>query len=83
MGMRTLKKVIIKKDGDVCVEAAEQVMLAIQNYRKEMHGREQYYLKHFSTFMNNWEDYLEDEFEPSVDPFEELAEVGLDGNDVQ
>lgn len=30
---------------------------AVENYARECQGREPQYIKHFSTFMNNWRDY--------------------------
>ena len=77
-GMKTLKKLILMKDGGVNREAADAVMLAIQNYKKDCEFKNGDYIKHFSTFMNCWEDYLEDEFKETPNPFL-LPEVGIDG----
>ena len=73
-GMAKLKK--ISRNGE-CSKTLELVMRAVQNYRDECVGRDHQFILHFSTFMNRWEDYLEEDRQE--DPFV-LPEVDLDGN---
>ena len=37
----------------------ERLLLAIKNYREKKIGIEPKYLMHFSTFMNQWSDWLD------------------------
>ncbi|MGB1290554.1 MAG: hypothetical protein ACPG5Z_00380 [Pseudoalteromonas sp.] len=37
----------------------EKLKTAVENYKNLTGGQEKKYIKHFSTFMNCWEDYLE------------------------
>ena len=69
-GMKKLKGLIIKKDGSVNKEIADKIITAIQNYREETKFTEKDYIKHFGTFMNNWEDYLEEDVIDREDPFD-------------
>ncbi|NCX51639.1 MAG: hypothetical protein EBW80_08340, partial [Burkholderiaceae bacterium] len=40
-------------------EKLNQLRQAIKNYASECKGKEPQYIKHFSTFANCWQDYLE------------------------
>ena len=40
-------------------KAYDRILIAVGNYSKITEGTNQRYIKHFSSFMSNWEDYLE------------------------
>lgn len=80
-GMERLRSLLVGSDGRIDTDLADQIMTSIQNYRKECVGREQHYILHFSTFMNRWEDFLEEDVVDLGDPFE-LPEVDLNGCEV-
>lgn len=53
----------------------QSLVTAVKNYAKEVHGSENRYIKHFSTFMNCWRDYLE---EPGPSAFKQkLIDAGF------
>lgn len=65
-GIDRLKKIIKTQ------EKYDQVLLAVKNYAQISKGKEKQYIKHFSSFVSNWEDYLKIEIEP--DGMEALRE---------
>lgn len=50
LGMETAKKLPPSK--------LSELELAIRNYAASVSGKDTQYVKHFSTFMNAWEDYI-------------------------